>query len=67
MRFCFQAFLAFFVLYQVQSQTYESNGYKDVVVSIHPDVPSDQQQLVVDNLKVDFDFSFENLKLNLKI
>jgi hypothetical protein len=51
-------------LYQVQSQTYESNGYKDVVVSIHPDVPSDQQQLVVDNLKVDFDFSFENLELS---
>lgn len=32
--------------------TFESNSYRDVVVSIHPDVPSDHGQEIVDAIKV---------------
>ena len=36
----------------VKGQTFENNGYRDLVVSIHPDVQSNQHQLIVDSLKV---------------
>ena len=31
---------------------FESNGYKNVIVSIHPDVPESNGQLIIDNIKV---------------
>ena len=36
----------------VKGQTFSSNGYRDLVVSIHPDIQTDQHQLIIDNLKV---------------
>ena len=44
--------LSLFFLYGVRCQTFKDNGYENLVVAIHPDVSSDQQQTIVDNLKV---------------
>ena len=41
-------------LYEAEGQTFENNGYNDLVVSIHPDVPATNQQQIIDNLKVSF-------------
>ena len=54
MRQLLPLFVTFLALYQVQGQTFENNGYKDLVVSIHPDVPATNQQQIIDNLKVSF-------------
>ena len=48
----FFLFLTCLIWHQSSGQTIEGNGYKDVVVSISPDVSPDKQQEVVDNLKV---------------
>ena len=31
---------------------FESNGYKNVIVSIHPDVSETNGQMIIDNIKV---------------
>ena len=54
MRQILPLFVTFLALYQVQGQTFENNGYKDLVVSIHPDVPATNQQQIIENLKVSF-------------
>jgi hypothetical protein len=36
----------------VCGQTFNENGYQDLVVAIHPDVSPDHQQTIIDNLKV---------------
>ena len=66
MKVFFIFFTCLMILHQSSGQTFEGNGYKDVVVSISPDVSPDKQQDVVDNLKVrvhpKFSFSFDPLK-----
>ena len=32
--------------------TFENNGYKDVIVTIHPDVPEVNGQNIINNIKV---------------
>lgn len=36
----------------ISAITFENNGYKDVIVSIHPDVPEKDGQTIIDNIKV---------------
>ena len=31
---------------------FENNGYKDVVVTVHPDIPDDNGQDIINNIKV---------------
>ena len=31
---------------------FEDNGYKNVIVSIHPDVPKDNGLIIIENIKV---------------
>ena len=31
---------------------FENNGYKNVIVSIHPDIPDENGQDIIDNIKV---------------
>jgi len=42
--------LGIFILPTVLGFTFENNGYKDVVVSIHPDIP--QNQDTIDKIQV---------------
>ena len=38
---------------------FENNGYKNVIVSIHPDVPETNGQDIIDNIKVIIDRQLE--------
>ena len=31
---------------------FEDNGYKNVIVSIHPDVPAENGSIIIENIKV---------------
>ena len=31
---------------------FEDNGYKNVIVSIHPDVPTENGSIIIENIKV---------------
>ena len=45
-------FLVCLISCQVKGQTFENNGYRDLVVSIHPDVSATNQEEIVNNIKV---------------
>ena len=40
------------IITNAESIIFENNGYKDVIVTIHPDVPEDNGYAIVDNIKV---------------
>ena len=46
--------IALLLLFSITAKAFEleNNGYKDVVVTIHPDVPETNGQAIVDNIKV---------------
>ena len=43
------------IIKNVESITFENNGYKNVIVAIHPDVPEDNGPEIIDNIKVIID------------
>ena len=40
------------IIQSIFAISFDRNGYKDVIVSIHPDVPETNGQTIVDNIKV---------------
>ena len=66
----FPAFLVLAVLmiHHARALKFEDNGYKDLVVSISPDIEEGSNgQLIVDNIKVPFSCSNVKAKVTSKL
>ena len=58
--------LAVLMIHHARALKFEDNGYKDLVVSISPDIEEGSSgQLIVDNIKVQFSCSHISLEMSL--